>query len=305
MKVDGIRLAVVAQALSADPRQAARASRLMGVEGLQFDGVSSGLDLTQLSASGRREFRHILSSQDQAIASLRGDAGTRGFSVGADVDQAIARISKLMEAAAGLNTPLVCVDLGPLPAAPNVAPPKPKVDPAMAGLIILPESASNSHAPSSASEPPAPPPDPAFVSQVNAALDELGRRADRYSCVVAFRSELASLASLKQAVTSVNCPWFGIDLDPVAVARDRWDLDATFSQFGPLIRHVRGRDAIVGAENRTKPAPIGGGSVNWEQVLGNLHESNYRGWITVDPLELNDRTAGADAGIHQLKKLLA
>jgi sugar phosphate isomerase/epimerase len=302
MKTDGIRLAVVAQALSTDPRQAARAARMMGVEGLQFDGVSSELDLTGLSASGRREFRHVLTSQDQVIASLRGDVGTRGFSVGADVDRAIAHISKLMEAAADLGAPLVCVDLGPLPAAPQVAPPKPKVDPAMAGLIILPDSVS---APPAVPETVAPPPDPAFVSQVNAALDELGRRADRYSCVIAFRSELASLASLKQAVTGVNCPWFGIDLDPVSVARDRWNLDETFSQIGPLVRHVRGRDAIVGAENRTKAAAIGAGNVQWEQVSTNLNESNYRGWITVDPLELNDRGAGAEFGVRFLKKLTA
>jgi sugar phosphate isomerase/epimerase len=142
------------------------------------------------------------------------------------------------------------------------------------------------------------------VSQVNAALDELGRHADRYSCMIAFRSELASLASLKQVVTSVNCPWFGIDLDPVAVARDRWDLDETFSQLGPLVRHVRGRDAIVGAENRTKPAVIGRGNVDWQQLLGNLHESNYRGWIAIDPLELSDRTAGAEAGVAYLHSRL-
>jgi len=291
---------VVAQALSADPRQAARAARVMEVEGLQIVGVSSGLDLTTLSASGRREFRHVVSSQDRQIASLRGDAGTRGFSVGADVDRAIARISKLMESAAGMGTPLVCVDLGPLPPAPQVAPAKPKVDPAMAGLIILPESAAVPSTP-----PPAPvPADPAFVSQVNAALDELGRRADRYSCVVAFRSELSSLASLKQAVLSVNCPWFGIDLDPVAVARDRWDLDETFSELGPFVRHVRGRDAIVGAEHRTKPAAVGAGNVEWERVVGNLNEVNYRGWIAVDPLELNDRGAGAEVGVGYLRKMV-
>jgi|SRR5579859_2757146 len=301
MTLQGIQLAVVAQALSTDPRQAARAARMMGADGLQFDGVSSAFDLTQLSASGLREFRHVLSSQNQSIASLRGDAGTRGFSIGADVDHAIARISNLMEAAAGLGAPLVCIDLGPLPAVLQVAPPKPKVDPAMAGLIILPESAS---APPAAPEPTVPPPDPKFVSQMNAALDELGRRADRYSCIIAFRSELASLASLKRAVTSVNCPWFGIDLDPVVLARDRWNLDETFSHLGPLVRHVRGRDAIIGAENRTKPAAIGAGNVQWEHVIANLNESTYRGWITVDPLELNDRTSGAEVGVQFLRMLL-
>ena len=63
------------------------------------------------------------------------------------------------------------------------------------------------------------------------------------------------------------------------------------------MRHVRGRDAIIGAEHRTKPAAIGAGNVQWEQLLGNLHESNYRGWITLDPLELNDRAAGAETGL--------
>ena len=120
MKLDGIQLAVVAQALSTDPRQAARAARSMGVSGLQFEGVSSAMDLTQLSAAAggssatwcRRRTRR---------SPLRGDAGTRGLSIGGDVDQAISRISKLMEAAAGLGSPLVCIDLGPLPTAPKVA----------------------------------------------------------------------------------------------------------------------------------------------------------------------------------------
>ena len=273
----------------------------MGVSGLQFEGVSSAMDLTQLSGSGRREFRHVVSSQDQAIASLRGDAGTRVVHRRRCRPGHRGRISKLMEAAAGLGSPLVCIDLGPLPTAPKVAPRKPRVDPAIAGLIILPESALS---PPPAPEVVAPPADPAFVSQVNAALDELGRSADRFSCIVAFRSELASLASLKQAVASVNCPWFGIDLDPVALTRDEWDLDQTFSELGPYVRHVRGRDAIIGAEHRTKPAAIGAGNVQWEQLLGNLHESNYRGWITLDPLELNDRAAGAETGLKFLRKLM-
>jgi len=117
-----------------------------------------------------------------------------------------------MEAAAGMGSPLICIDLGPLPVAPVVKPVKPKVDPAMAGLILLPDPAEAKNGPM-AEEPP-PPMDTAFVSQLNAAMDEVGRNADRYSCVVAFRSELASLASLKHAVTGVRCPWFGVDLDP-------------------------------------------------------------------------------------------
>src|SRR5206468_871975 len=104
------------------------------------------------------------------------------------------------------------------------------------------------------------PPDPAFVSQVSAALQELGSRADRYGVTVAVRSELASFASLDEALTAARCPWFGVDLDPVAILRDDWSADEVFSRLGPLIRHVRARDATLGADRRTQPAAIGRGT---------------------------------------------
>jgi sugar phosphate isomerase/epimerase len=301
MAHERIRIGVVALALSDDPRQAVRASRGMGFEGLQFDGAAGSLDLTTLSGSGRREFRHVLASQDQQLIGLRGEVGARGFGPGADVDYAISRIEKLMETSVGMGSPLVCVDLGPLPAAPIVKPIKPKVDPAMAGLILLPDPAEAKKI--AAAEEAPPPVDAGFVSQLNAAMDQVGRHADRYSCLVAFRSELASLASLKQAVTGVRCPWFGIDLDPVAAARDRWDPDEVFSELGQLVQHVRGRDATVGAERRTKPARVGEGSVRWVELLANLDAAGYRGWITIDPGELMDRSAGAEAGAKYLKGL--
>ena len=195
----------------------------------------------------------------------------------------------------GLGAPLVCLDIGPLPAAPRAAIAKPKVTPGMSGLILLPESTVSEPEPIEHS----PPPDPAFLAQVTAAMDEIGHRADRYSVMFAFRSELASFAALKQAVLSVNCPWFGIDLDPVAILRDTWDMDEVFSQLGPLIRHVRGRDALVGADRRTKPATIGQGKADWPALLHNLDQSGYRGWITIDPIDLPNRHAAATADTHR------
>ncbi|HXE51865.1 MAG TPA: TIM barrel protein [Tepidisphaeraceae bacterium] len=301
MATEGIRLGVVSAALSPDPRQAARMSRELGFAGLQFDAASGAVDLTELSGSGRREFRHILTTQDQQLVGLRADAGPKGLGLGADVDRVIARLDRVMEAAAGLGAALVCADLGPLPTAPRVAKPTPKISAQQAGLILLPTSSAPEPEPPSQ---PTPPPDPAFVGQVNDALAELGRHADRYSVVLAFRSELSSLGSLRQAVVGANCAWFGVDLDPVAVARDEWDLDETFSQLGPLIRHVRGRDALVGSERRTKPTPIGQGNVDWGAMLANLEETDYRGWVTIDPIDLMDRFAAAGVGLSFLRKRL-
>jgi sugar phosphate isomerase/epimerase len=274
-------------------------ARAAGFAGLQFDASSTALRLPELSLSGRREFRHLLSAQDQQLVGLRHDLGSKGLGPGADVDRELSRLSKVMEAATGLGAPLVCVDLGPLPVPIQTETPKPKVTPDMAGLILLPQTVSEGAKPQATAAPVAPP-DPAFVSQVDAALVELGRLADRTSTVLALRSELSPMSAIERALKAADCPWFGVDLDPAAVLGDAWDLDETFSRLGPLIRHVRGRDAVRGTGGRTKPAVVGRGDTDWAHLLANLDGADYAGWITVDPLELSDRPAAAAAGLSHL-----
>jgi sugar phosphate isomerase/epimerase len=132
----------------------------------------------------------------------------------------------------------------------------------------------------------------------------LGARADRFGVTVAFRSDLASFAALERALTAAACPWFGVDLDPVAILRDGWSMDEIFARLGGLIRHVRGRDAVIGADRRTRAASVGQGSTNWPELLTALDSAGYRGWTTVDPLELADRTGSAIAGAKHLRDLI-
>lgn len=281
--------------MSTDLRAAVAASRQLGFTGLQFDAVTSALDFTTLSGSARREIRQVLEQQNQSLVGLRSDAGTKGLAVGVDVDRLLWRWEQILETAAGLESPLVCLDLGPLPTPAVAPPPAPTVTPDMAGLILLPTT----------TEKPLPqptaPPDPAFVSQVDGVLNELARKADRYGVTVALRSDLSSLAALHRALIAANCPSFGIDLDPVSLLCDDWTIDQAFSRLAPLIRHFRGRDALSGADRRTRPAVLGKGSANWTQLLGLLDESDYHGWITIDPIELTDRPAGAIAALKYLR----
>jgi sugar phosphate isomerase/epimerase len=134
------------------------------------------------------------------------------------------------------------------------------------------------------------------------ALVELGRRDDRHGVTIAFRSDLAGFDSLDHAAKIGDCPWFGIDLDPVAMIKDDWTPTEIFSRLGPFIRHVRGRDAILGSERRTKPAVIGSGSVDWQLLLANLDAAGYQGWITVDPVDMPNRAGAARAGLANLRQ---
>jgi sugar phosphate isomerase/epimerase len=295
MTLQNMKIGIAASALGNDVRQSPRIARTLGFDGLQFEADSAALNLLDLGASGRREFLRLLSAQDRQLVGLRSDLGAKGLKPGADVDRAIDRLDKVFAAAASLATPLVCIDVGPLPAPAASVAPKPKISPDQAGLLILPTSVTPL-----APLPSPTPPDPAFISQVDAAFAEIGGRADRYSVVVAMRSDLSSFAAIERALLTANCPWFGLDLDPASVLRDDWEMDEVFSRLGSLIRHVRGRDASAGADKRTRPAVIGAGSTDWGALLANLDASAYQGWLTVDPFELTDRLAAAEMGRKRL-----
>jgi sugar phosphate isomerase/epimerase len=265
-----------------------------------FDAYGATLRIPDLSATGRREFLHVLSNESQQLVGLQGDLGPKGFGPGADVDRLVNGVDRAMEAARALGSPLISLDLGPLPEPPKQIKPTPTITPAQAGLILLPEPIAP------ATTQPAtqtPPPDPKFVGQVDGALSELGARADRYGVVLAFRSELSSFAAIDDLLRRVRCPWFGLDLDPVAVLRDEWPLDDVLSRFGGLLRHVRGRDATKGADRRTKPAPLGRGDTNWPHLLASLDDAAYAGWVTVDPVDLPDRAIAAASGLAELRKV--
>jgi sugar phosphate isomerase/epimerase len=291
--------AINASALSIDPREAAVLARRAGFAGLLFDAYSSALTITDLSSTGRREFRHILSAQDRQLVGFRVDLGIKGFGPGADVDRLLSQLEKVMETAAAMSSPLLCVDAGPLPEAPAKPVIKPKITAEKAGLILIPEFAAPEP-----DQPPAPPPtayELSFQSQVDSAILEMGVLADRYNITVALHSELSSFAAIERALLAARCPWFGINLDPAAILRDTWNLDEVFAQLGPLIRHVRARDAVAGVDRRTKPASVGRGDTKWDHLLSNLEGAGYHGWITFDPNELAERANAAVAGLRYLK----
>ena len=294
-------VAVFAPALSPDLRAAPRLARRLGFAGVQLPATFGNTDLTQLSGTGQREIRNLLSADEQQLVSIAADVGSKGFGPGADIDRLLARLQAVLTAARGLAAGAVCIDLGPLPQPKREAKPAPKVTPGMAGLILLP-TAADVQAAAGKDEPPVTV-DPAFVSQVDAALFELGRLADRIGVTVALRSDLASFAAVERALRAAGCPWFGVDLDPVALLRDEWPADEVFSRLGDLVRHVRVRDAVGGAGGRTRPAVVGKGDTVWPELLARLHDADYHGWLTVDPTEHPDRPAAATAALATLVAL--
>ena len=80
-------IAIVASALSDQPREIPSLAREAGFAGVQFDAYSPSLRIPDLSITGRREFRQALNNQNQKLVGLRVDLGPLGFGPGADVDR--------------------------------------------------------------------------------------------------------------------------------------------------------------------------------------------------------------------------
>jgi sugar phosphate isomerase/epimerase len=273
----------------------------MGFRGLQFDAGGKGFSPVELSESGRREFLRLLAGENQKLAGLRVDLGAKGLGAGVDLDRLLSRMDKIISAAGLLRSGLVCVEVGRLPEPPADVKPPVAINREMAGLLILPEPVAPAPEPAPVVKSPA---DVEAESAVGAALAELARLADRHGVALAFGSSLSSFAALEWVLNSARCPWFGVDLDPVAILHDRWSSDEIFSRLAHSIRHVRARDAEVGAGGRTHPAAVGSGDVDWRALIGNLENSNYRGFVTADPSELANPRASLIAAVDCLKPLL-
>jgi sugar phosphate isomerase/epimerase len=135
-------------------------------------------------------------------------------------------------------------------------------------------------------------------------LIELGKLADRYGVTLALSAGLAPIAALERAIRRAGCPWFGVEIDPVAILRDEWSIDEVFSRIGPLIRHARVHDASLGAGGRTVPAIVGKGGVDWNEFLARLDDAGYAGWLTIDPSDVPDRPGGIAAALRVLRGIV-
>ena len=290
------RISILSDGLSSDVRQASQTARSMGFGGILFNVQTPQLSIPELSQTGRREFRHTLAAQELKLVGLAASLGPDGLGPKADVDRVIDHLDRAMRAAVDLAAPLLCLDLGPLAEPAREAKPRPKITPEQAGLIILPAE-EPAVEPSPASQAPV---DQTLLTAVNTAMLELCNRAERYGCTIALRSSLASFAAIEHVIAAARCPWLGVDLDPVEMLADAWDIDEIFSRLGALIRHVRARDALSGTDHRTRPVVIGNGNVDWPSLLWHLDQSGYHSWLTIYPMELTDRLAAAREGLQKL-----
>lgn len=262
---------------SSELRSAAEAARRAGFDGLTVP--ARALNFRDLSQTGRREVRALLSRHELAGAALRVTLPGKGLTANADADRILDGLRRAIIGARDCGFAMVACDLGALPRA-TVAPAKPKpIDPAAAGAILLPT-------PTEMQAIAAPPPPPltdaekqhaAFAADV---LRELARGVDTVGLPVAFSATLASTIDLTAVLERVGYALFFRELDPASTVEElSADVDAIVKTNPPLL-HVRATDAQTGSGGRVRSADVGAGDVPWADLVESLKDADFAGFIT-------------------------
>lgn len=249
----------------------------------------------ELGRSARREISTLFRRSGITMAAVRVDPGRHGFTPSADLNLVLDRLSVAAELVRELDCSLLLIDSGLLPPLPPERTIKPEISPGLAGALIIPE-------PEPRAEPPPFRPDPVLEGSVQTAMRELCALCDRWGVRAGLSTSLSPHAALEAVLRQVDCPMFGVDLDPVSVLRDDWDLDRVLSVHSKRLTHVTFRDATVGQDRRTRPAVPGRGDADLQALLAKLEAADYRGWVTLDVTELVDRASGVAAGAKLLER---
>lgn len=257
---------------AADLRGALAEAGRLGFVGASI--AARALNPRELSQTGRREVRHLLSSHNLAGAALRFNLPGKGLTPDLDADRFLDRLRLCLELARDCGFECLACDLGAIPRAPETAPLPRPIDPGMLGALILPETSDALPV-----EPARPltEKERAQAGSVNDILREAGGVADRVGVPVALGAGLARTHDLVVLLADAACPLFGRELDPAASLEETPpDLVA----IEPPLFHVRGTDAHA-AGGKTRSAPPGEGDVNWPALLEALRDGDYHGFITL------------------------
>ncbi len=259
--------------LAPDPREAIEAAASLGLDGVGLPLFTPVLALEQLSDSGVRELRHLLSSRRLALDAVELILAGQGL-VG-DEQLAVDRVEAALRAAARLGGQVLSVDLGPLPP-PVLAAPAPLPAPLLGGLLIIPT-------------PPVPPAqqrqaagDAAAFIPLAQLLRGMAARADVYGVKIACRATLACFESLRQLLAATDAPLIGFEVDTLSLLQDDLESDRALSAAGEALYHLRLSDGQRGQGGRVRPQPAGQGQINWRQLYQSLEQAGWSGFALID-----------------------
>jgi sugar phosphate isomerase/epimerase len=128
---------------------------------------------------------------------------------------------------------------------------------------------------------------PALESHEQATLTEvftmLGSQALRQGVQLAAQVRFENSAQVESFIATLPEGSLFLDVNPAQLLNDGHSPVEFVKELGQHVAHVHANDAVRDfASRRVVDTVLGRGSVDFESLLGQLEEFNYRGWLTIE-----------------------
>lgn len=235
-------------ALRLDPERPVRdqiyESARLGARGIVVDAIGD-LAPHRLSETGRREVRHLLRTVELALAAVSLPT-RRPFDTTDQLDDRLRRAEAAFAMAFELGTDVVLVRAGAVPSEDE----------------------------------------PARRTVFTDAVRELALRAEFRGVRLAVETGTEPGSALRSFLEALGVPSLAASVDPASLLQVGIDPVVAVRELGDLVAHAYANDA-TGTQRVAAPNPRGfgfpPGALDWEEYLGALEESNYRGFLTIWP----------------------
>ena len=141
-------------------------------------------------------------------------------------------------------------------------------------------------------------------SRLVGVLTDLGSFGHRVGATFAIRTGALDGEALAPLLEALPANSIGVELDPAELILHSHSPLETVQAIGGSVIHVHARDAVRDlSQGRDIEVPLGGGSAEFPQLLGELEQHRYRGYYTVSRHGGDDPLYEMGQAVKFLKRL--
>jgi len=231
-------LAVCADDLGLEIKQALRRAGALGFRAVDIGATAGAVSPRSLSQSGRKHLLRYVGDLGLRVAGLRGPVSGASYADGAAGERRLDTMRSIIAMAGDLRVPVVSTAIG--------------------GQTQDSEDEQASH--------------------IREALRQIASDADRCGVNVAIETVGIETESLHRMLADLNCPWVGAACDSGAMLMRGEDPHRVADHLAGRIKIVRARDAIAGTPAASgRETAWGEGHLDVPAFLAALQEAGFDG----------------------------
>ena len=135
------------------------------------------------------------------------------------------------------------------------------------------------------------------------ALTAIGAYGERVGARLAAQTGGERPQDLARLISALPEQAMGVDLHPTGLIFGGQSPHDAVEALGPHVLHVHACDAVRDAAGRSNEVELGRGSADLSELLGQLTQFDYRGWVTIERRESVDPVGDIENAVAYLRAL--